>query len=161
MFSQKLVDHLVGLEGRPWADCGRNGKALTQNGLARMLSKFEIKSSGTIRIDDKTGKGYELTAFKDAFERYLPPPPISSVTPSQKPEYQAKSGPYWGKATVTNGEDVTVANSRKPFENNERYGVTDENPLSGECAHVTDENGADEPSSDPWDGDADDFGSLL
>ena len=77
MFSQKLVDHLVGLEGRPWADCGRNGKALTQNGLARMLSKFEIKSSGTIRIDDKTGKGYELTAFKDAFERYLPPVPFS------------------------------------------------------------------------------------
>jgi hypothetical protein len=62
----------------PWAEW-KGGKPLTQNGLARLLSKFEILS-GTIRIGNDTAKGYYRTAFEDAFARYLPPPRRHNVT---------------------------------------------------------------------------------
>jgi hypothetical protein len=76
--SAELVDRLIKIEGGPWAEW-KGGRPLTQNGLARLLSKFEILS-GTIRIGNDTAKGYYRTAFEDAFARYLP---SQSVTTSQ------------------------------------------------------------------------------
>jgi hypothetical protein len=67
------------IEGHPWAEW-KNGKPITQNGLARLLRKFGILS-GTIRLDEgQTAKGYKREDFEDAFSRYLPP---QTVTPSQ------------------------------------------------------------------------------
>jgi hypothetical protein len=40
--SADLVERLVALEGRPWAEMGRNDKPLTQNRLARMLKPLGI-----------------------------------------------------------------------------------------------------------------------
>ncbi len=77
--SAELVACLTSLDGRPWGEW-RNGKAITQNGLARLLGKFQILS-GTIRLDGgQTAKGYKRVDFEDVFSRYLPSP---SVTPSQ------------------------------------------------------------------------------
>jgi hypothetical protein len=42
MASADLVEALVAIEGRPWAEFGRNGKALTQNQLARLLKPLGI-----------------------------------------------------------------------------------------------------------------------
>jgi putative DNA primase/helicase len=68
--SAELVEALVAIEGRPWAEW-KAGKALTVNGLARLLAPFAIKP-GTIRISSGTPKGYQLAQFEDAFARYLP-----------------------------------------------------------------------------------------
>jgi hypothetical protein len=72
MLSAELVEALVKVEGRPWADwIGRGGKPITQNGLALQLAPFAIVS-GNIRVGvDRVAKGYQLAHFQDAFERYL------------------------------------------------------------------------------------------
>lgn len=68
--SAELVEALVAIEGRPWAEW-KAGKPITANGLARLLAPFVIKPD-TIRTGDKTPKGYQLAHFEDAFSRYLP-----------------------------------------------------------------------------------------
>jgi putative DNA primase/helicase len=68
--SAELVEALVAIEGRPWAEWKAN-KAITANGLARLLAPFRIKP-GTIRTGGGTPKGYQLAQFEDAFARYLP-----------------------------------------------------------------------------------------
>lgn len=81
--SEQLVERLVRLEGRPWAEW-KHGKPMTANGLARQLKPFEIHSK-TIRIGDATPKGYERADFTDAWARYLPPavPGFQSATAPQ------------------------------------------------------------------------------
>ena len=68
--SQAIVDALNGLEEAPWAEMN-NGKGLTTNRLARMLQRFEIKTK-TVRIGNRTPKGYTAASFADIFARYLP-----------------------------------------------------------------------------------------
>jgi Protein of unknown function (DUF3631) len=68
--SAELVDALVAIEGRPWAEW-KAGKPITPNGLARILAPFKIKP-GTIRTSDGTPKGYQFGQFEDAISRYLP-----------------------------------------------------------------------------------------
>jgi putative DNA primase/helicase len=113
IFSKLLVGKLVELEDRPWADW-RKGKPLTQNALARLLKPFEI-SSKSVRIDDKTAKGYSLEQFEDAFQRYLANTkdhvsPIQSVTTSQVNDINGSHK----NQSVTQEKDVTFLNRRKP-----------------------------------------------
>jgi putative DNA primase/helicase len=70
--SLAVVSELVAIEGRPWAEWGKIGQPLTQNGLARILDQYEIEPIG-LRIGVKTPRGYELQQFQDAFTTYLPP----------------------------------------------------------------------------------------
>jgi hypothetical protein len=67
--SAELLDKLKQVETSPWADWGK-GKGLTPNGLSRLLKPFGI-SPRTIRVEDKTPKGYLRESFEDAFDRYL------------------------------------------------------------------------------------------
>ena len=57
--SGDLVEALVGIEGRPWAEMGKARKPLTQNRLARLLKPLAIAPEN-IRIGDKVPKGYLL-----------------------------------------------------------------------------------------------------
>jgi Protein of unknown function (DUF3631) len=81
MSSDDIVAFLEKLDDRPWSEFNR-GKAITKAGLARLLKPFRILST-TIRLDgNRTAKGYYLSAFEDAFTRYLP---AQIVTTSQSP----------------------------------------------------------------------------
>ena len=75
--SAEIVEHLVGLESRNWAELN-NGKALSKNRLAALLKQFEVTPRG-VRVGDRTPKGYPLADFTDAFSRYLP-----SIQPQQR-----------------------------------------------------------------------------
>jgi hypothetical protein len=79
LFSEDLLEQLIKKEESPWSEY-KQGKPLTKNGLARLLKPFEIRPAGTIRVSDRTGKGYQRADFEDAWSRYLPP---ATVTPSQ------------------------------------------------------------------------------
>ena len=68
--SAELVEALVAIEGRPWAEW-RAGKPISPNGVARLLVRFNIVPE-TIRVGDRTPKGYLRARFDDAFQRYLP-----------------------------------------------------------------------------------------
>jgi putative DNA primase/helicase len=69
--SATVAERLTNIEGRPWAEFGRVAKPITPNQLAKLLRPFKI-SPKAMRIGDDTHRGYLLTDFKDAFNRFLP-----------------------------------------------------------------------------------------
>lgn len=92
IFSRSLVEELCRLSDRPWPEANR-GKAITENWLARRLAPFGIKPT-TKRIDDDRAKGYEVSDFTEAFDRYLTRPDSSNrdtVTSEQRPDSEAFS----------------------------------------------------------------------
>jgi Protein of unknown function (DUF3631) len=89
IFSRSLVEELCRLTDRPWPEANR-GRAITENWLARRLALFGIKPK-TRRIEDDRLKGYEVSDFTEAFERYLTESESSirdTVTSEQKPDSQ-------------------------------------------------------------------------
>jgi hypothetical protein len=79
--SVEMINALIAIEERPWAEWKR-GKPMSPNSLARQLAPFGIAPE-TIRVGDKTPKGYLLAHFQDAFTRYLPGEGAQSATPQQ------------------------------------------------------------------------------
>lgn len=70
--SDELATYLGNLDDRPWPEY-RGGKPISKSQVAKLLKPFGV-SSGTIRLPDgSTPKGYHLSAFADAFARYLGP----------------------------------------------------------------------------------------
>ena len=68
--SAALVKVLVGLDGRPWAEMGRERKPMTPTRLASMLRPLKIKPTDIGPEDDRK-RGYRLNEFAEAFDRYL------------------------------------------------------------------------------------------
>jgi putative DNA primase/helicase len=102
--SANLIEQLIAIEESPWAEWNK-GKAITQNGLARMLDRFGIRP-GTIRLHTgQTAKGYYSSAFEDVFSRYLVP---QTVTPSQP----NNDGHFDDFGTVTSERPVTGLNEQ-------------------------------------------------
>jgi hypothetical protein len=66
-----LVQHLIELEGRPWAELS-HGKPLSQNRLARLLKPLAI-GPGNVGPENSRARGYKRDQFQEAFERYLAP----------------------------------------------------------------------------------------
>jgi len=125
IFSGDLVKELTELKESPWCDW-RKGKGLTQNGLARLLKLFGIKSKN-MRTEDKVKKGYELHMFKDSFQRYIPlTPPISSATPLQDNKIKGLNQ----KQNATKDNHVADKKQPKLLKSNDCSGVADENPIS-------------------------------
>lgn len=67
--SATLVNKLVDLEERPWCEW-RKGRPMSQNSLAKLLGGFGIHSQ-SIRTTGGVCRGYKISAFDDAFRRYL------------------------------------------------------------------------------------------
>jgi hypothetical protein len=55
---------------RPWGECN-HGKALTQNGLARRLKPFKVRTED-VGPEANRNKGYLRRSFDDTFSRYIP-----------------------------------------------------------------------------------------
>jgi hypothetical protein len=78
-----MIEKLVEITPRPWAEYGRGGKPITQNKLARLLKPLGITPQ-QIRVGvDEAGKdiqvrGYRKVDFQEAFERFLPPEGVSN-----------------------------------------------------------------------------------
>ena len=90
--SSAIVEQLVAIEERPWREWS-HGRPLSTAKLARMLAEYGVHPAGTIRIGDKTAKGYRRAAFTDAWNRYLPPSGV--LDPSHRnspPEIGAEPG---------------------------------------------------------------------
>jgi hypothetical protein len=69
MFTEDLLDALHSLDESPWADV--RGKPLDARGLANRLRQYDVHS-GTVRIGERTAKGYKRADLHDAWSRYLP-----------------------------------------------------------------------------------------
>jgi hypothetical protein len=70
IFSRDLVTEMLACGDRPWIEL-RKGKPVTESWLAQQLRPYGIKPR-TIRIGDKTSKGYVEEEFTDTFRRYIP-----------------------------------------------------------------------------------------
>jgi hypothetical protein len=82
--SVTLAGCLCKIEGRAWAEWN-HGNGMTANNLAWQLRKFRIHSQ-SIRVGDKTPKGYRRSDFEDAWARYCPHiPPQTATTPQPAP----------------------------------------------------------------------------
>ena len=79
--SSDLCAAVVELEECPWRELNK-GKPLTVRGLARLLNPYGIVS-GTVRVGEKTPKGYYRASFQGAWERYLPSGGLPNATPPQ------------------------------------------------------------------------------
>lgn len=64
-----LLETLNAMEDAPWGDL--KGRTLDSRGLARMLSRYEVKSC-KLRFGATTANGYRRTDLHDAWQRYLP-----------------------------------------------------------------------------------------
>ncbi|MGD0894554.1 MAG: DUF3631 domain-containing protein [Acidimicrobiales bacterium] len=73
--TEEILAALVALEDAPWADL--RGKPLDARSLARRLARYEVKPR-TVRIGDRTSKGYSRADLFDPWSRYLPA--VSEVT---------------------------------------------------------------------------------
>jgi Protein of unknown function (DUF3631) len=68
LFTDDIIRSLVAMDDAPWADI--RGKALEARSLSRRLSKYEVKPR-TVRIGDRTAKGYARADLVDPFSRYV------------------------------------------------------------------------------------------
>ena len=80
--SAELCAALVELEESPWR-AFHKGEQLTARGLARLLNPFGIVS-GSVRLGEKTPKGYYRLTFEDPWSRYLAPL-VPTGSPSATP----------------------------------------------------------------------------
>jgi hypothetical protein len=99
--STDLVKTLVALEGRPWAEMGRNRKPLTQNRLARMLKPLGIGPKN-VGPKDARVRGYILADFKEVFERYLAPEGASQP-PIRPQAHEIRTSDIFQPHTTDNG----------------------------------------------------------
>ena len=76
--SKDLILRLCEAEDAEWKERGRKREEITPIDLSRLLRPFGV-SPKTMRIDGKTPKGYDLEMFQDAFSRYLPATPATTV----------------------------------------------------------------------------------
>lgn len=77
MATVTLLDALNAMEDAPWGDL--RGKALDSRGLARMLSRYDVKSC-KLRLGATTANGYRRADLHEAWQRYLPASPQASGT---------------------------------------------------------------------------------
>jgi uncharacterized protein DUF3631 len=114
--SAELAIELADIETSPWNEWSQ-GKPLSAAKLARLLKPFGI-SPHSIRVDDKTPKGYEREDFQDAFRRYLratdPPMPASPAFQTATPQ-QANAGAGLDAFSKRNSDtDVAASIYGKP-----------------------------------------------
>jgi Protein of unknown function (DUF3631) len=89
-----LIALLAELDESPWAewwidDSGAPNRKAARR-LAHLLRPYGIRSR-TVRIGDKTPKGYQREDFADSWERFLPPRPCatSATSATTAPQSQA------------------------------------------------------------------------
>lgn len=100
----ELISALCANDEKAWLTYNK-GVPIKPRQIASKLKAYSIQSK-TIRICDGTAKGYEKDQFTEAFSRYVPSPPILSVTASQPAPGQA----FPAFASVTREDDVTFSN---------------------------------------------------
>jgi Protein of unknown function (DUF3631) len=129
LLSSTIVDRLIEMEGRPWAEFGRARKPITPNAMARLLKPFKI-TPGSIRPDlqGRGTKGYERKAFEELWRRYLPE---GGINPAQR--HNQGNPPISEESQPAHAEPgVPDANRWKAAQSATCAVVPDRNPVPGQ-----------------------------
>lgn len=103
--SVDLLEHLCSDEEAPWATWAK-GRPMTARQLSKRLSDFGITSKA-LRDTSGVFKGYELSDFKDAFNRYLKVVPTHTHSESVTRLQPNDSKAFVLDLSVTDGDVVT------------------------------------------------------
>src|SRR4029453_5849286 len=103
MASTDLVEALVAIEGRPWAEMGKSRKPLTKHGLAYRLKPLGIITK-KIGPKDARAAGYIREDFKDAFERFFP----------GEGEFHSGTRTQWDETRTSDDSDSDTSGSGCP-----------------------------------------------
>ena len=123
--SKELAALLCQIEGRPWAEWS-HGKGLTANTLAGQLKKYGIHPH-SVRVEDKTPKGYQRCDFEDSWGRYCVNTPLQNATTPQPASLLAETA-FSDRNTLPS---VAVAkNTSNPHEQKNVAAVAVENQKS-------------------------------
>lgn len=131
--SADLAAALSEIETSPWAELF-HGKQITPGKIARLLSPYEIKPH-SVRIGDRTPKGYQREDFEDAWDRYQRFSKASSLYPPTESATAATpliSEEIAQKQNATKYAAVEDQNSQKPASNQLCGGVAFSDPRIGE-----------------------------
>lgn len=79
MSTEEVLRALNGLEDAPWSGM-RLDRSLDARGLSSRLRKYDVRPT-TLRIDDRTPKGYTAASLHDAWARYLAPRASGAADP--------------------------------------------------------------------------------
>jgi putative DNA primase/helicase len=143
--SSAIAEKLHGLEDRPWAEWGRNGKPISPNQIARLLRPFGVAPETIVVTGDRRLKGYLLARFQEAFERYLDALPVSE--PFNR-YFATAAGTSTTSQTVTEGVQVTVQKCEKPLGHSGSNGWTDQKGGNGQEREENRQTGGPDP--DDW-----------
>ena len=91
--SARICELLAAIEGRPWAEWGRQRKSISPNQLANQLRRFGL-SPKKIRFGEHTLQGYSREQFDELFARYL----------ANAPDPKWNNGTTLGKTPVSEME---------------------------------------------------------
>lgn len=126
----ELIDQLCADEEAPWATYNR-GKPISPRQVSSQLAKYGITSK-TIRCNSyETSKGFELSQFLDAFNRYLP----ATLNLPSHPSQTQEPSPMAVSSVTDNPSHITKRNDEvtdKPALGLDCYGVTDKTAVRGD-----------------------------
>ena len=122
--SVDLLDRLCSDDEAPWGTWS-NGKPMTPRKLSQRLGDFNI-SPKTLRDGSGTFKGYELSAFQDAFARYIKIKSAHTVNESVTPSHANDSKAFSPNESVTAQPHVTDAIPLEPLQTQSCHRVTDQ-----------------------------------
>ena len=132
MASADMAEALAAMEGRPWAEWraskGASPKPLTKYQLAHLLKPFGIITNTTIRVGDRTLKGYHRHQFDEAWQRYLAAEGVNERSHGNNADETGTSGTF---PKVTPDSDVTDQKHEKPLQHSDCYRVTDQKGGNG------------------------------
>lgn len=146
-----LIGALVSDDEKSWATYNR-GKPITPRQLASKLRDYSIYSKN-IRIGYETPKGYELTQFQDAFDRYLSLHP-QNLPPQRHISAESNTGNSLSVAAgvadeiekrhnatnVADSKNVAATQNQsatpKPLSDMDCGGVADKTPLAQKCVRI-------------------------
>ena len=116
--SAEVARALEVMEERPWPEW-QHGRPISARQVAALLGDFAIKPKAMKFPDGVAHRGYRLSDFEDAFERYTDPsPPAASVT----------SVTSLQNGTFPSVTSQTAVTHEKPSICSEVTAVTDESP---------------------------------
>jgi uncharacterized protein DUF3631 len=130
LFSSEIVERLVTMDHRPWAEWGKDRKPITATAMSRLLSELLAPGIkvGPARKGNKVGKGYHRKDLEDSFERYLP-----HDSPSKELHSYSKqeSSAFRDSEKVTLETEVTFSKSSSAAETATCNRVTRPQPSDG------------------------------
>lgn len=114
-----ILEHLHGMETRPWPEWGKQRRPISARGIAALLSRFKVVP-GKWKDGPDTVRGYDRAGFEDAFSRYLPsdpplPPPANGKTT------------YDDSASAITSDRWRIEEPRNPLQDNAVAAVANEN----------------------------------